>query len=296
MTHDVAAVLTYGQLLEECQTQLKEAGISDADREARILIQETAGFDRSALMLRDQDPCPADLIDKLRPMITRRCQGEPVYRILAKREFHGHALKLSADTLEPRDDTETLIDLVLAEISDRSKPVRFWDMGTGTGAIAIALMSELPKARCRISDISAGALATAQENFRTSWVDATKVEVIEADWFELAEPRWGGRFDFIVSNPPYISRSIVETLADDVRLHDPLLALDGGEDGLDAYRKILDGAAEHLTDNGFLALEIGFDQLDSLRQLADLAGYSLTRHQKDLAGNDRAVILRSQSN
>lgn len=219
-------------------------------------------------------------------MVERVCEGEPVHRVIGRREFHGLDLALGPETLEPRDDTEALVALAAEHA-----PVdaRLLDLGTGTGAVALALLVDLPRATALMTDANADALRVARANAEANGF-SDRVRFALGSWLEPVE----GRFDAIVSNPPYIASATVDALDPAVRLHDPRLALDGGQDGLDAYRAILAGAAAHLVPGGFLALEIGYDQLDAVTRLAGRGGWRLEEARRDLGGRDRAVLLRPQ--
>lgn len=215
-------------------------------------------------------------------LVERVCRGEPVHRVVGRREFHGLDLLLDASTLEPRDDTETLVSLVL----DHAGPApRFADLGTGPGTVGLALLSERPGARAVLTDSSAEALAVARRNAAALGFYA---EFRKGSWCDALDDL----FDFIVSNPPYIASGTIPTLDAAVREHDPHLALDGGADGLDAFRLILGGAAAHLEPGGFLALEIGFDQREAVERLGEEAGWRLEEARTDTGSRDRALLLR----
>ena len=188
--------------------------------------------------------------------------------------------------LSRRDDTEALIELVLDRVGDRQKALRFVDLGSGTGAIALSLLSELPQANCIATDISQDALETVRLNALKNGFEH-RVETKTGAWLQpLCE-----KFDFIVSNPPYIASGVVDNLAREVLEHDPRVALDGGTDGLDAYREILKGGMEHLEPDGFLALEIGFDQKRQVIQIAEENEWRLLAARRDMGGNDRALCF-----
>lgn len=213
--------------------------------------------------------------------------GVPFFRALGRREFHGLDLLLGPETLEPRDDTETLIEAVLANLGDRRhSSLRLADLGTGTGAVALALLVECPHAQAVATDISEAALQVAQQNADAAGLSA-RFEARSGSWCVPLD----GQFDVIVSNPPYIASSIVDGLDPSVRDYDPRRALDGGADGLDAYRAIFAGAAPHLKPAGILGLEIGYDQRLSVTALGQEMGWSLISHHCDLGERDRALIF-----
>ncbi len=228
------------------------AGIEDAAQEADILVAHVTGLDRLARISRPDTPLEEDIARTLDAVMRRRLAGEPVYRIIGVRSFHGLDLALSPETLEPRPDTETLVDAVIplaqARIGETGR-CSLLDLGTGTGAIALAVLASVDGAVACATDISAQALETAQANAVRAGV-AERFEAVLSDWFDAVE----GRFDIIVSNPPYIARDVIDTLDREVRLHDPRRALDGGADGLDAYRAIASSARAHLADGGHVAV------------------------------------------
>ncbi|MET0710030.1 MAG: peptide chain release factor N(5)-glutamine methyltransferase, partial [Tardiphaga sp.] len=225
---------------------------------------------------------------RLEHLAARRINGEPIARILGVREFWGLSLTLSADTLVPRPDTETIVEAALERIDAagrRHDALRIADLGTGSGAILLALLSELWHATGVGTDINLGALQTARRNA----VDlgfADRARFVACDYAAALKPR----LDFIVSNPPYIRTKDIAGLATEVRAHDPLRALDGGVDGLDAYRIIAPQAVDLLAPGGWLVVEVGHDQSDEVATLMAAAGLVLPGPAKaDLSGIRRAV-------
>ena len=216
--------------------------------------------------------------------IGRVIDGEPLHRVLGWREFHGLRLSLGSETLEPRDDTEALVSLVLRHMTPDAA---FADLGAGTGAVGLAILFERPGSVCTFTDASDTALAVAAGNAEALGL-LDRSRFASGSWFEPV----GGRFQVIVSNPPYIASDVVDRLDPNVREHDPRLALDGGHDGLDAYRAILAGGADHLMSDGFLAVEIGYDQDASVRRLADERGWACFDEERDLSGHVRALAFR----
>ena len=283
---------TYGALMRHAAHRLSEKLGDDgtSQTEAALLLSHVSGLSRTGLIVREADPVPRDIVEAFNSALDQRETGKPVFRIIGAREFHGLTLQLSPETLEPRDDTECLVELVLVLLASRETPWRFADLGTGTGAIALALLSDLPKASCVASDVSQVALNTATEN-ATAHGLTIRFETSHGSWFDALEER----FDFLVSNPPYIASSIVNGLATEVRDHDPRVALDGGDDGLDAYRVLLDRGGDYLTKDGFLAVEIGHDQRDSVTCMAQAKGWEVLRHGQDLGGRDRAIAFRRRN-
>jgi len=282
---------TFEQHESAAVKRLAAAGIADCRRDAQLLLMAAAQVDKSALIARGKDVCPSVAATRFEQMIARRIAGEPVYRIIGKRDFHGLTLFLNDATLEPRDDTECLVDLVLQQIDDPHDTARFLDLGTGTGAIALALLSELPAATALATDLSSDALQMAQKNSLFNGLES-RTTFLSSDWLQQVV----GQFDFIVSNPPYIESATLEQLATEVIAHDPRRALDGGELGLDAYRIILATAVDHLVPHGFLALEIGSQQRAAVAELAGLSGWVLRQTGQDLAGRDRALVFSRADN
>lgn len=281
-----AALRSVGDWLALARRRLAEAGIADAAADARILVAQTLGMDRTALLLRAGDPVADDAARELEHRIARREAGEPVHRILGRRAFFDHVFALSPETLEPRPDTEILVDLAAAELTRRfaGAPFVFADIGTGSGAIAVSLLALLPASRCVAIDLSEGALRTARGNAEDAGV-ASRFHPLRSDYLAAL----GGPVDAVVSNPPYIESDAIAALAREVRDHDPRLALDGGPDGLTAYREIVRQAGALLRPGGDLFLEIGMGQGAAVRQLAAYRGFGFHRAAADLSGTERAL-------
>ncbi len=242
------------------------------------------------LLAREPDAATTMELTELRHLAERRLKGAPVARLLGEQEFWGLAFALSAATLVPRPETEMVVEHGLAflrsEAATRPAP-RLLDLGTGTGCIPIALLVELPQLSGVAVDLSADALATAAANAERHGV-AARLSLREGSWFApLAETE---RFDLVTSNPPYIETAALAGLMPEVREHDPQLALDGGEDGLAAYRVIAAGAKERLLPGGRLLLEIGTGQGRAVAALLAAAGFAGIVVHPDLAGHERLVV------
>lgn len=279
---------TLNDMMAHLRSDFAVAGVEDPMAEARILVGGIMGLSRTDFISRGEDHVPHEHEIAIRAASARRVRGEPVYRILGRREFYGLELSLSKDTLEPRPDTEVLVDLVFDLVKDRRRePLEILDLGTGTGAICLALLSQLSEARATGTDLAPGALAQAAANAHANGL-GDRFSTVESRWFEKII----GRYDVIVSNPPYINSDVIPTLDREVRDHDPLLALDGGTDGLDAYRDIAAGAAAFLNVGGIIAVETGYDQKTSVLEIFQSAGFVEIAAVKDLAGNDRAQAFR----
>jgi len=289
MTASVATQ-TLADALRNARRLLASGGIADAALDARLIVEHFSGTTRTDAVISPDRLLAPPVLAEIEAALARRIAGEPVHRILGFREFYGLKLFLSSQTLEPRPDTETLVDLVLPfarEVAARAGECRILDLGTGTGAIPLALLSQVPQATATGADIAPDALATAQRNAEQLGL-AGRFVTIRSDWFE----KISGRFHLIVSNPPYIKTTDMDALQREVRNFDPKLALDGGEDGLKAYRLISAGAADHLEDDGRVAVEIGFDQKADVADIFGQAGFKLVEAGRDLAGNDRTLVFR----
>ncbi len=271
-----------GQTVETARRSLaarfRSGDIDSPELDARILVGAALGLDLTGMIAAATRPVTAAEAVRLEDFAGRRLKGEPVARILGSREFWGLPLQLSAATLVPRPDTETVVALA----------PRIADIGTGSGAILLALLSELPDAMGVGTDISAAALRTASANARNLGL-ARRAAFVACDYISALS----GPFDLIVSNPPYIRSAEIKDLASEVRDYDPLGALDGGSDGLNAYRALIPQAARLLAPGGTLALEVGHDQGADVEQLMAAAGLTLRGPPRtDLAGIRRAVAGR----
>jgi len=268
--------------------QFKTAAIDSAEFDARILTGHALGLDLTGLISAAQRQLTPDESACLEDFARRRLAGEPVARILGQKEFWGLPLRLSPATLVPRPDTETVVELALQLLragGELDRSLRIADLGTGSGAILLALLSELPAAKGFGTDISEEALQTAAANAARAGL-SDRATFIACDYASgLA-----GQFDLIVSNPPYIRSSDIAGLAAEVANHDPLAALDGGADGLDAYRTLIPQAARLLAPGAVLVVEAGQGQSGLIEALMTAAGLTpATAPKADLAGIPRAV-------
>lgn len=276
-------------LHRDSRARLSEAGIESANLDARLLVEHVTSTTRTDAITRPDMAISFQTLAALDAALARRVAGEPVHRIIGFREFYGLKLHLSAETLEPRPDTETLVEAALPfarETAQRLGACRIVDLGTGTGAIALALLAEVEAATAIGVDISQDALATATRNAEDNGLSA-RFRAVRSDWLE----KISGRHHVIVANPPYIPSDEIGGLQKEVRLHDPIRALDGGEDGLDAYRIIAAQASAHLEDGGVVAVEIGSTQLEDVNEIFRVAGYALLASRRDLGGNDRTLVF-----
>ncbi|HWJ87476.1 MAG TPA: peptide chain release factor N(5)-glutamine methyltransferase [Pelagibacterium sp.] len=280
---------TLGQTWRGLRDRFVVEGIETAALDARLLARHVLGLDDTGLIASEPDPFPAEKTEALEALALRRVAGEPVARIRGVQEFYGLDFGLNAATLVPRPETEMLVDFGIATLRERHAP-RILDLGTGTGCIVLALLDALPEASGVGVDISELALDQARSNAEALGV-GDRFGARQGDWFA---PVGNERFDLIVSNPPYIASAVIADLETGVRDFDPVMALDGGEDGLAPYRILAAEASGHLRENGVLALEIGFDQGQLVERLLQAAGFSDIAIAKDLAGHDRMVTARAQ--
>lgn len=282
----VAAPGTVREALIAAATQLRHGGVERPERDARVLMRHCLGIDMAALIAAERDTLASESAARFQMTIERRAGGEPVSRIIGERAFFGHRLRIDAHVLDPRPETELLVEAALRDFGLQSGPKRFVDIGTGSGAIALAILAERPGFRAIATDISKNALACALENAELLGL-ASRFRALQGDLLDGV----GGGFDFIVSNPPYIASAEIASLAPEVREHDPLHALDGGGDGLDFYRHILARAGEALVPDGRLYLEAGAGQAPSIRQIARSTGWRSVGVVQDAGGVDRVLVF-----
>jgi release factor glutamine methyltransferase len=269
---------------------LREAGIETPELDARVLLCHAVGLSHEGFVARAGETMAPDVAERLDAALARRLAHEPVSRITGTREFYGRSFLVDRCVLDPRPDTETLIEAVLHFVDKtgrRGEPLRLLDLGTGTGCILLTLLAELPQARGLGTDLSREALRVAEVNAKRLGV-ADRVSFLVSDWCEAIS----GEFDLILSNPPYIASGELGALAPEVALHDPHLALDGGPDGLSAYRRIAAGAARLLAPKGRILVEIGPSQAKDVAGLLRGVGFLVEKDglHLDLAGRPRVVV------
>jgi len=268
--------------------QFRAAGIESPGLDARVLIGHALGLDHTGLVGAATQQLSDLTASQIERFAARRLAHEPVARIVGEREFWGLALAVTPAVLVPRPETETVVELALALIDRdgaRTRPLRIADLGTGSGALLLALLTELPNAHGIGTDIDPAALAVAQDNAARLGLKA-RAQFIAGDY---AQPL-SGPFDLVVSNPPYIASAEIGTLGPEVREHDPRHALDGGADGLAAYRAIAADAAR-LSPRGSMVVEIGRGQEAEVERLFAAKGFALVQTRPDLAGITRALAL-----
>ena len=276
---------TVGDHVARATGRLKAAGIDRPRREARLLLAHT--FGKSAEWLVAHDDELIETPTHFENAVRRREAREPLSHILGEREFWSLRFQVNASVLDPRPDSETLVAAVLAQYPEPDTVVKIADLGTGSGCLLLSILNERPGAEGVGVDISESALSIARENAQRFGL-AARANFIQSDW----ESRLGGTFDIVVSNPPYIPTAAIEDLAPEVARFEPRGALDGGVDGLDAYRHIAAVLPQILKPNGFVALEIGHGQDASVTRILRDSGIRIVGLEKDLAGIPRCVLGR----
>ncbi len=274
---------TVAELLRHAAARLDG---DDARHEAEELLLHALGCERVWLFAHATDVVDADGISRFERLLALRAGGEPLAYVTGRRGFWTLDLQVTPDTLIPRSETELLVELALARLPERM-PLRVADLGTGSGAIALAIASERPQAQLVATDFSQGALAVARVNAQTHGL--VNVDFRHGDWLQ---PLAGGRFDLIASNPPYIASADPHLEQGDLR-HEPLSALASGSDGLDAIRRIAASAPAHLRPGGWLLLEHGWDQGEPVRALLLHAGFVEVATGQDLERRDRVTLGRT---
>ena len=279
---------TLGSLLGEAACLLSQAGFTEPRRQARRLAAAVLDLTLAEIIGHPELGLDRQQIGRVRLALDRMAEREPLSRILARREFWGLEFALSADTLDPRPETETVVEAVLRQVVDRAAPLRLLDLGTGTGCILLALLSEFPAATGFGVDIAPGAAITAHRN-------SVALDIGDRAHFLVGD--WGtalmGAFDVVVANPPYIASSALADLPREVALYDPRHALDGGADGLGAYRSIAVDLPELLKPGAVFACEVGMGQAPAVAEILRATGLAIEGCERDLAGIVRCVVARA---
>lgn len=283
--------VTLGTLMTEAVAALRDAGIENARMDARILLSDAAGVDSSRIAAWPEDTVTMDKAKTFRNMVARRLKHEPVSRILGQRDFWRHSFRLSPETLDPRPDSETIVELALDWLEDANAPTVL-DFGTGTGCLLLSIIGDLQNASGLGVDISEGAVTCARENANRLGL-ADQVEFRVSDWDSaITDAERKGRFDLIVSNPPYITQADMEKLSPEVRQYDPRLALTDEGDGLGAYRILSQAAFSLVKPAGFVIFEIGQGQEKDVSRLLVEAGFVGIEYREDLGGIVRCVAAK----
>jgi len=270
------------RVLADTAFKLSHSGIESAARDARVLTAYALEVPISDLSLKINDKVSSNIISKLEKLILRRINREPISKILGRREFWGRTFSINKNVLDPRGDTETLIDYVI------EKPVKtVLELGTGSGVIAVTLACAWKEVQVTAVDISEDALLLAQINAEKFNVE-NKIQFLKSDWFENVE----GIFDMIISNPPYIGWVEQDKISAEVKKYDPEIALFAGYDGFDAYKKIIPSLSKFLNKDGLVVLEIGASQSSQVKDIMNSSGFFDVKILKDLSGKERAVAAK----
>ncbi len=275
-------------LLRRAVRAMRAAGIPDAPMDARLLLCHASGLSREDLLRDPTQPVVASAAGDFETLVERRLRREPVSHLLCRREFWGLEFEVSAAVLDPRPDSETLIEAALEMLPERDAPINILDLGTGSGCLLLALMSEFPSARGLGVDISPAALSVARANAQALGM-ADRASFRHADWGREID----AKFDLVVANPPYIAAPEIAYLAPEIRRHEPRLALDGGPDGLRAYREIANIINDLLAPNGLFVVECGARQAADVRALLEHANLRIRGIRADLGGLPRALIAEA---
>lgn len=279
----MSVCVVYRELLEEGKHILAQAEIVDAECDAWLLLEHVSGMNRAQFFLHQQDTVPDELEADYRGMLRKRAEHIPLQHLTGTQEFMGLEFQVSPDVLIPRQDTELLVEKLLPHIQGK----RVLDVCTGSGCIAISLAVLGKPKQMDAVDLSEKALIQTGKNAKRLGAD---VSFYRSDMLD----KINGRYDVIVSNPPYIASDVVDELMPEVQEHEPRMALDGGADGLDLYRRLLAQAPERLLSGGLLAVEIGYDQREAVMELFREQGFTDVYCDRDLCGNDRVVMGRYQ--
>lgn len=278
---------TYGEVYQQGEALLREAQIDEAALDARLLLEFVCGTDRNTLLAHGDREVADEEYDNYRELIGRRAAHVPLQHLTGEQEFMGLTFIVNRDVLVPRQDTEVLVEEVMKNLHDG---MRILDLCTGSGCILLSLLQYSNDCTGVGVDLSREALAVAGENYERLRGERPEMEASfrEGDLFEALEK--GERFDIIVSNPPYIETGEIPALMPEVREHEPMMALDGGADGLAFYRRIAGGAGDYLNGGGMLFFEIGCGQADQVRKIMAQAGFRQIEIVKDFAGLDRVAF------
>lgn len=285
MTDSTAPKLTYRQMCHNGAAILADAGITDAEYDSFALLEYITGMDRTAYIFNGSKSVPEDITERYDAVIDRRSSHIPLQHITGQAWFYGRSFNVNSDVLVPRQDTEVLVSEALKVINAKDSVL---DMCTGSGCIIITLALEKKLGRAVGADISEAALKVASGNREK--LGADDVTFVKSNIFSDINVNDAELFDVIVSNPPYIATGEIETLTEEVRIHDPYIALDGFEDGLHFYREITRQSQNYLKSGGWLLYEIGCTQSHDVSDIMSEYGYSNIKVIKDLAGLDRVVM------
>ncbi len=281
--------MKYSELVKQGQRKLFKAGIMDSDLDAWILVEKICNISRTEYFVKMHDEVPEEMVEQYFAAIDKRITHYPIQYIIGEWSFMGLPFKVNENVLVPRQDTEVLVEKAMRIIREEmpdpdKKEIRILDMCTGSGCIGISLAKNFQNVFVVGADISKGALEIAKENAELNGVN--NIEFIESDLYSKVQ----GKFDILISNPPYIKSADIEELMSEVKDYEPRIALDGSEDGLEFYRRIIEKGKEFIKEDGYILFEIGYDQREQVKELLREKGYSDIEALKDFAGNDRVVL------
>lgn len=279
------AALTIAVALQEASQQFQDVDPHTAHLDARLLLQHVLQCDWEELVLNKDSALSPDEQAQWTYVVAQRLQHKPVAKIIGHTEFYGAVFKTTTDTLDPRPDSETVIETAQTFFPNHQSRLSILDLGTGTGCLLLTLLNQYPHSLGTGVDISSAALQVAMENAETHQLKE-RAQFIQSNWFEQVP----GLYDLIVSNPPYITHAALTELSPAVKQYDPNLALDGGADGLDAYRILTAQAMSFLKVGGWLVVEIGYDQAESVTQLFNAAHFNNVALYYDLSGHPRVIV------
>jgi len=274
---------TAAEAMVAATARLRAAGVPDPARDARVLLAHAAQVDAARITLIAPEDIAPDIADRYDHLIALRAVRVPVSHLIGEREFYGRRFKVSADVLDPRPETETVVEAALAEHFER-----VLDLGTGSGCLLVTLLAERKDVNGVGVDLSEAACLQASANVALHEVTA-RAQIKQGDWFETVD----GRFDLIVANPPYLSAFEMEEVAPELREHEPRMALTDEGDGLSAYRTIANEAGSYLTANGRVLCEIGWQQGADVRAIFEQGGWGTVDVLPDLDGRDRVILARN---
>lgn len=278
---------TVGQLLALATDRLRRAGVGEPRLDARVLLAHVLNLEPAALSVYPDRDVPNSVAGPYTALVARRAAREPVAHLTGHREFWSRVFAVGPDVLDPRPDSETLIEAVLDHVGDRRYGWRIADLGVGSGCLLLTVLGELPGATGVGVDVSVAALRRARSNARALGFDR-RTTFVRSDW----GASMAGPFDVVLCNPPYIPSAEIETLAPEVARHEPRVALDGGLDGMACYRALAPDLPRILAPGGLAVVEIGVGQSDAVAALLKAAGLRLAERRRDLGGRERCLVAR----
>ena len=281
---------TLKPLYNHLKKTLSDSGVDSPDLDARIIIEQRANYELSDIICNPDAPVLSEIKKNILSDLTERLSGKPISRIYGHAEFWGLPFRINEHTLDPRPDTELIIELALKRF-DQNCDLRILDLGLGSGCILISLLKEFPNAVGYGVDVSLEACKTSYENAKFNGCE-DRIHISCGSWADALKAQNNRqKFDLIVSNPPYIANQVIPTLSQEVQNHDPILSLDGGDDGLDAYKIIFSQIRDLFLPGGIGLFEIGYDQSEDVSRLSKTAGFVLRSVHHDYARNPRVVEI-----